>query len=195
MMNVPTITMDPKVAQAKLEAYQLQLRRRADEEYKKAAEGYAALATGKPLLNLTDAFTTAGLHQDGRPKLAIARADRRQVFMRWRSGAFWFSALKNPYQTSYQGDLRISIPFEPKNSWVEGYSLVPMVPAEVRPSEPLKNFFTLWEVERWADRPLMTIPDYDPYLLRHLAGDLYIVEAEWDLTELERAIMTGRREG
>jgi hypothetical protein len=194
-MNVPTITMEPKAAQAKLEAYQAYLRRRADEEYQKAAEGYAALATGKPLLNLADAFTTAGLHQDGRPKLAIARADRRQVRMIWRQGAFWFNALKNPHQSNYSGDLIVIVPFDrPRSGWIEGYSLVPMVPADVRPPESLKNFFVLWEVEQWADRPLIAIPDRDPCLLRHLAGDLYIVEAEWDLTPLERAIMAGRRE-
>lgn len=74
-------------------------------------------------------------------------------------------------------------------------SLVPMVPADVRPSGNLKYYFVLWEVEQWSDTSLTAVPDRDPYLLQHLAGDLYIVVAEWDLTELERAIMTGRRGG
>lgn len=30
------------------------------------------------------------------------------------------------------------------------------------------------------------------YLLRHIAGDLYAVLAQWDLTELERAVMAER---
>ena len=76
-----------------------------------------------------------------------------------------------------------------------GYALVPLVPADVRPSGQLRNYFILWEVEQWSDRRIGAKPDIDPYLLRHLAGDLYVVEAEWDLTELERAIMSGRREG
>jgi hypothetical protein len=74
-----------------------------------------------------------------------------------------------------------------------GYALIPMIPADVRPRDALENCYVLWEVEHWADRPIRATPDRDPYLLKHLAGDLYAVIAEWDLTELERAIMQGRR--
>jgi hypothetical protein len=37
------------------------------------------------------------------------------------------------------------------------------------------------------------MPDRDPYLLRHVGGALYAVLAAWDLTDLERAIMSARR--
>lgn len=194
-MNVSTITMPPAEARAKLVAYREQLGRRTDEEYQAIAAGYEALAEGTPLLNLTEAFAQTGLGEDGRPKLAIARADRRQVYVYMRQNSFEFSTLKRS-TSNYAGSLLITIPYPGvKNPWKGGYSLVPIVPADVRPNGPLFNFFTLWEVEQWADRPFIAQPDRDPYLLRWLGGDLYTVEAEWELTALERAVMTGRRAG
>lgn len=198
-MNVQTITESKEVAQAKLEAYQRQLHRRADLEYEAAAAGYAAMADGKALLNLTQVINDAGAGKDNRPLLAVARADRKQVMVttNWHdSSILVFDTQKSPNSwNQYTGTLRIEIQTSWNREMSRGYSLVPMVPADVRPSGNLKNFFILWEVEHWSDKPLTAIPDRDPLLLRHLAGDLYVVVAEWDLTDLERAIMMGRRGG
>lgn len=199
-MNVPTIEMPAEDAKAKLAAYRAQLRRRADEEYEAAAAGYEALAEGKPLLNLTDAINFAGLGDDGRPRLAIARADRKQVEVTgWGAPRdhIRFNATSPNFSTwGYSGTLMVNVRWnEPGIKMKNGYALVPMVPADVRPSGQLKDYFILWEVEAWSDRRIGAQPDIDPYLLHHLAGDLYTVEAAWDLTELERAIMAGRREG
>lgn len=191
-MNVSTITMPPAEAQTKLDAYRARLRRRADAEYEHAAAGYAALAAGQPLLDLVEVFAETGLGEDGRPRLAIARADRRQVRVSVGRGWLTFdSRLRLAGRTN--PTLRINVAFAGDSRWREGWSLVPMVPADVHPGADLAKLFTLWEVEVWADRPLLAVPPYDPYLLRHIAGDLYAVIAEWDLTELERAIMKGRR--
>jgi hypothetical protein len=80
-----------------------------------------------------------------------------------------------------------------------GFALVPMIPAAVRLTLPTgttdRDSFILWEVEEWADRRIGSRADRDPYLLRHLGGDLWAVLAEWDLTELERAVMAGRARG
>lgn len=195
-MNVPTIAMQPEAAQAKLEAYRLQLRRRADAEYEAAALGYEALAEGTPLINLSDAFAAAGLDESGYPRLAIARADRQQVIVSINRDRLTFSTARRP-RWQYSGSLVISVPYDNSKAWntlFDRYALVPMVPADVRPSGNLRDLFILWEVEQWASRPIVAVPDYDPYLLRHIVGDLYAVVAEWDLTPLERAIMTGRRE-
>ena len=194
-MNVTTITMDKEAAQVKLDAYRQQLRRRADEEYEAAAAGYQALAEGTPLLNLVDVFAETGLGDDGRPKLAIARADRRQVEVEVNRNYLIFNTLRR-HLWDYQGSLLINVPFQaPPNSFERGYGLVPMVPADVRPPGNLREFFILWEVESWSDRPLLAKPDIDPFLLRHIGGYLYAVVAAWDLTPLERAVMAGRREG
>jgi hypothetical protein len=197
-MDVPTITMDPELARAKLREYRQVLHRVADEEYEAAARGYEALAEGTPILMLSQVIREAGTHADGRPRLAIARADRKQV--RVRSTYFEpriaiFSTAQR--FTSYPGStLEVHVP-HPWRNFDAGHALVPMTPPEVVQKvggrSLLRDYFVLWEVEQWADHPLMAGPDRDPYLLKHLGADLYAVVAEWDLTELERAVMAAFR--
>lgn len=186
-MNVELITMEPDEAQAKLAAYRAQLQRRADDEYEAAAAGYKALAEGKSLLNLPDAIRFGGLGEDGRPKLAVARADRVEVRMVARGDRVDFITGTG----RGTGSIELSMPGV---SWQTptGYALVPMIPADVRPNADLSKCVILWEVVQWASRSSLARPDRDPYLLRQVAGDLYAVLAEWDLTELERAIMGAR---
>jgi hypothetical protein len=64
--------------------------------------------------------------------------------------------------------------------------------AGVLGNRSLKTHFVLWEVEAWADSRIGAQPDRDPYLLRRVDADLFAVVGEWDLTDVERAIMRGR---
>lgn len=199
-MNVQTITEPQESATAKLKAYRAQLHRRADAEYQAIAKGYEALAKGLPLIDLGAVMRDVECDEKGRPKLAIARADRRQV--RFRTNTWWgnrqaFDTRERDVasETLY---VEVDLPqFDGYRS--DGYALVPLVPADAVERAggrvALKNHFVLWEVEKWSDRSLRAQPDRDPYLLRHLGGDLYAVVAEWYLTDLERAVMAGRRMG
>lgn len=111
------------------------------------------------------------------------------------------------------GALQIDVPWDghdiPESRWnrKRGYALVPMIPPEVRrglrngngsrcrkhaASNDRKRFI-LWEVDEWSDTRLRSQPDRDPLLLEHLHGEMYIVLAQWDLTEIERMVMLGRR--
>lgn len=186
-MDVDLITMDAEQAKVKLGAYRSQLRRRADEEYEAAEAGYKALADGKALINLSDAIRSGGLGADGRPKLAVARADRKEVRVSLRLNQVEFRTGAG----RGLGSLSYALPGA---SWLTptGYALIPMVPADVRPNVDLSKCVILWEVVQWADRSALARPDRDPYLLRQIAGDLYAVLAEWNLTELERAVMGAR---
>ncbi len=196
-MDVTTITMPTDEAQAKLEAYQKALRRRADEEYEQIAAGYQAMAGGTPLINLTEVMRAGGFDDMARPKLAIARADRRQVefHWHWNHGVFDTRRVRRS-----SGSLITEIDFGtqpalPKGLryYARGFALVPLVPADLEINvTDLPYRYILWEVERWSDRSLLATPDRDPYLLEYLGGDLYAIRAAWDLTELERAVMAGR---
>jgi hypothetical protein len=67
--------------------------------------------------------------------------------------------------------------------------MVPLIPPTYRPKGGrIRRFHILWEVEEWE-----MVPPKDPALLRHLIGDLWSVMGTWDLTELERAVLFGRR--
>lgn len=75
-----------------------------------------------------------------------------------------------------------------KARW-RGKTIVPLVPPRHRPKNSrIRNFHILWEVDEWT-----MVPPKDPALLRHIRGDLWSVQAIWDLSELERLVLTQRR--
>jgi len=181
--------MKPSMANAKVRA-----------EYETALKGFEALAKGTPMIDLDDVMTQCPLDEKSRPKLAIARADRKQVKFKWEQyrhrASFSTDYLDTPRPT-----LNIEVDMgrylrrtgDTWKTWVEGYALVPMVPLDVRPKVGvLEGWHILWEVERWADDEIKVQPDIDPYLLKHVTGSFYAVIAEWNLTPLERSIMRRR---
>ena len=205
-MNVSTITMDKDAAAAKLKAYRSSKHRDAEEQYRACEAGYAALAKGTPLLNLDDVFRGVGLDDKARPKLAIARADMRQVKFEWHGGstrAVFSTSFRSSQSRLRHWSYRRTVDmgrshgqkYGKDNQWdriIEGFALVPLVPADVRPSTgKLSSLFVLWEVEQWSDREIGAKAPVDPMLLKHLGGALYAVLAEWDLTPLERAVIEG----
>lgn len=195
-MNVSTIKMDRAAAQAKLDAYGKRIAKgasdRAKRQYQAAKDAYKRLAKGAILLDIEDVFNNCPYDDKGRPKLAIAAADARYVRFWWgQQGTAIFHADENGRKERCMVRVRTGRQPSVNN---EGYSLTPMIPANVRPHRQgnEKNWHVLWEVERWAARNEL-IPERDPYLLKHVGGTLWAVLAEWDLTDLERAIMKQER--
>jgi hypothetical protein len=200
-MDVAFIEMPAEVAREELKTYRKALHRRADAEYEAIANGLEALAEGTPLLQMSRVFADCPRDEKGRPRLAIARADRRRVMYenRSRNYSLGFDQFNAGYDTRGPQirDGRIEVPSAnaPRTGYVAGYALVPLVPPDVRGGRGLRHFFTLWEVEKWSDRATDVGPDRDPYLLHRISADLYAVVGEWDLTPVEQAILAGRREG
>lgn len=197
-MNVPTIEMPTAEALAKAEAFAADTHADSAEFYQACESAYRQLAKGRRLIHLSRALRGAGLHEDGSPKLAIARADRKEVMFRWRQ--HWGDQPRNTIRFDCSKrhdftwltlmrdvDMRQSAPGR-----TDGYAIVPTVPADVRPhTGQLKDWWVLFEVEEWAPRSLIAEAPYDPLLLQHVGGELYSVLGEWDLTEIERAILEG----
>lgn len=201
-MNVPLIRMEPAEARDQLREYRKSLHRRADAEYVPVARGLAALADGTPILSLPLAIQAGGFDERMRPRLAIGRADRKQVEFTWREGRVaTFSTTLPGYQQTPTLVRAVDMGQEHgvlvRGGWtdtVRGFALVPMIPAAIRNAVRFAahHCFILFEVEQWSDTRIGAQPDRDPYLLRHLHGDAYAVLAEWDLTPLEQLVMAGR---
>lgn len=200
-MDVPTITMDPAEAKAKLKSYKAQLHRDVDDVYKRTAEAYAQLAKGTPILQLTAAIRRGGFFPNMRPKLAIARADRPEVRFHWGAGdhtaSFYCgsrSASRDVNTSLFRSvDLGRTVGVLPGNNYertIDAYALVPSIPADKLPKFGRRDdWHILWEVEQWFDKPQRMTAPTDPYLLKHIGGDLYAVLAEWDLTDVERLVL------
>ncbi len=188
-MKAATIKMDAGEASRRYYEY----KRHEDKlgyEHRVAMLGFQALSRGKELLDLSLVFRACESDEQGRPKLAVARADWERVRMdRNNQGTLLFrnedtspgwgsSARYKQYRFPHV------MPARPGND-VRASAVVPIIPARFIPRAPLKYFEVLFEAE-WKTVPV------DPFLLRHLEGNLYIVLAKWDLTPVEQAALTTR---
>jgi hypothetical protein len=145
------------------------------------------------------------------PRLAVAPADAQFVFTLGveHDGSITFidRLRTSPRYTSgvihLEAGFEIPVAHEPANridsAWTtSGWSAqVPIVPPKHRPGRVrstggLRPYRILWEVDDWRWRVDPT-PSRDPALLRHVGGDIYAVLATWDLSELERLVLSGRR--
>lgn len=70
---------------------------------------------------------------------------------------------------------------------------VPEIPFHLRPNGDAENYFILWEVEKWEELWRRPITPGDPLLLERIAHPIYVVVAQWDLTELEKRILESFR--
>lgn len=187
-MNLPAIDMRKSEARRHFRSYRAEVRQHQRAEDRMLMRGYQQLALGRQVVNAAEAISKAGMGPDGFPRLAICRADAHKCEVRYYPNGtvvyamddtgFWMRAQRSrrrhfetaPVLPGFQGTNR------------HGVALVPTVPPWARPHQGgLHRYFTLWEAT-W--RP---VAPKDPALLRWLGGDLYVVLAIWDLTELERA--------
>jgi hypothetical protein len=171
----------------------------AEAEFELCRVTYEALAEGFPILDVGEIIRTIGLDGDGWPALAIARADRREVMCFKHGGSVWFDGrggkLASRWNRRYPTLIhQIRWP-EIGTTWAERYALVPMVPADVRPEKGrLKDWHILWEVDEWSKQSKFATAPADPFLLKHLAGNLFAVIAMWELTAAEQKVLEILRE-
>lgn len=199
-MELKTIEMPVKEAREKFLEYRRAVQARHDDEDAAIMKGYKALSLGKRLLELRPAILRGGFDRMGLPRLAVVRSDAQQCHLRidgdgefvfTDDGDTWRSRHRSRFTFPADSAPRMDRNFRPLNN-MQYKAMVPLVPAALRPRGSLSRYFTLFEVEEWTKvRPPAP---RDPALLRHLAGDLYVVVALWNLTDLERAVL-GTRAG
>jgi len=181
-MNVPEIDGDPIVAAEKADEYREAFEKSGDPEHEALAEGFEAIADGERLISLAQVFESCPADANNRPKLAIARADRRLVY--WNGSSFQADiGAQGPKAHHSVIPIRWRL-----HSTTGGYAPLPLIPPAIREGRRLTKHFILWEVEEWAQYRSDMQPDRDPYLLKRVnAGlDLFRIVAEWELTALER---------
>lgn len=203
-MDVATISMPADEALAKYHEYTSALAdREPTYEDRGIVLGYRALAKGRSLIDLHDVFRRCPADDQGRPRLALARAHWRRCWYRAdRGGGARFAEGRDFVGSSrrHSWHRHVTLPDgtlpqalragEHRADSRQRYdvnltAVVPLIPANLRPARGLNCYCVLWEAE-WEAVPT------DPMLIRHLYGSLYAVFACWDLTPLERAVLAGR---
>lgn len=210
-MNVTTIEMEKDEALKKYKEYLEADKKRKSREYTAARRAYLALSKGLKVIDIYEAFKKTGLKTNGSPKLAIVRADARQVyFTKERNGAGRFKR-ENPLEwrtRTYADDVLLpaetfgewvlSVAGVAPNTWttIENQDLVtnvPFIPPHIEALGKLENYYILFEVKEWQKnqkQPSRSIVG-DPYLLKRLSDNTFIVLAEWDVSPVEAIVMRG----
>lgn len=196
-MNLGTLLIDPAEAQAKVAEYEAQLAGERTAEDEAIRLGYRAAARGLGVIRLSEAIRLGGYFEQGMPKIAVVRADARECFY-WRDGDDLIFSSENDWRSNRGAlvggkSVRVHTAERPQHWSGRHYgTIVPVIPPSIRPRpRRLHGFHILWEVEQWT----LQTPPTDPALIRHIRGDLWAVSAVWDLTELERAVLTQRARG
>jgi hypothetical protein len=199
-MDLTTIEMPKDEALQAFREYRDAVRERHDQELEQIMRGYRELARGRQLVNIVDVMRRGGQQENGMPNLAICLADERWcmvdasshgrsiTFIGFRDEA---RGWPGPHR-SVKRRVRVA-GFDKVPDWAvtrELAAMVPIVPPALRPAHHLRNFHVLWEAQ-WERRPR---PPGDPALLKRIGGDLFAVVAVWELTELERAVLSARSE-
>jgi hypothetical protein len=149
---------------------------------------YQLIAQGRVVIKALESIKTAGLNEQGLPKLAIIRADAKQCFFAGMSDGSCTFRPNNGW-SSRRSQRDIDLPrdsFVFKENYPRAKAIVPLVPVHLRPKRGIENYHILWEAD-WQAVPV------DPMLLRRIGkGDLWAVVAAWDLTVIEQAALAGR---
>jgi hypothetical protein len=201
-MDVPMMRMLPSAAKRAIRAQKGALFNQADQATRRALRAYEAMAKGTPVISLAQVFRSVPFDAHGRPRVAIMRADVRQVrFNAWESRATfepeWNESREVSKGSAWYRARVVGVDFDQSvRGRKDGYAMVPPVPVSVAGENTgvrawLEKHWILWEVERWNDQAHRAIADRDPLLLKRLVGDLYAVLDSWELTDIERSLLPG----
>lgn len=220
-MDLPVITVAPEQARAKLRAYRQAVRETRRRDDRLMAHAFYQASRGKQIVSLSAAIEAGGTIETevertvwesvryvrrrctvAVPRLAVARALTNLVYLRVTGEAVEFhdGHDKARWHVANVGEhhamVRWVLPAVDL-AWNRPLSArVPPIPPEVRPRghrsavANLANYHVLWEAEWRQERA--PVPR-DPALLKHIGGDLFVVMATWDLTDLERAVLASLR--
>ncbi len=143
---------------------------------------YRQIAKGNTVISVHDAIRRGGVDELGRPRLAIMRADQTRV----ECSAFWDESVifTNEHNSrAAEWHFEIKWPGRPVKARSRLAALLPRIPPQHRPpGGDLGKYHILWEAD-WSSIPR------DPYLLKRIGKDAWVVLAAWDLTDVELSVL------
>ncbi len=183
-MNVQPLAVDKDVALEALKEYR-EHRAKWDKMDAEIARIYRAISKGKVVISIHDAIVRGGIDSAGRPKLAIMRADQTVALCDpWSPTIVRYMGNRS----SRASDLSFEIPWPSRTPVFRGWlrAILPRIPPQHRPAAgELSKYHLLWEAD-WTDIPR------DPYLLKRIGKDAWLVCAGWELSEVELSVLRAR---
>jgi hypothetical protein len=181
------------------------LKTRKDKHLRIMREAMYYAKKGKELIDVFEVMKAGKLNSNNEPRLAIARASLNTVYFQKQDegrgtfgGKLYYDRSIEYHKTNITFlDKTFNIHWERtidangKLTWeIKDKILktkVPMIPAELMPEGDLENYYILWEVKEWEKLP----EPKDPFLLKRISENLFVILGKWEITELERAVIGG----
>lgn len=202
LKEISTMKMPKAQAKEEWKKYCEVLKTRKEKFLKIMKDAHYQMKEGRELLDIYKVMKETGLNENGEPRLAIARADLKEVYFEKRdtgTGAYgtelhWNGVKRDKDQIELpQKTFDIHWKREGNSTWQIDKKVlktrVPIIPIEILPDGNLKNFYILWESNEWEDVP----ETKDPILLKRISENLFAILGCWDLTELEQSIIRGTK--
>lgn len=201
MKGIKPIVMSRKIAREKWKEY-IEASKVHGDKYLKDLRGlYYHLKEERKVIDIFEAFKFTGLNEKNEPKLAICKADAKICYFKKENGGSgifkhnntWKNEGYNRFVNIPEGTFN-NFPLKSNSNWdiaepVTIQTKVPIVPANKLPKKGnLSDYYILWEVDEWKNVPK------DPFLLRRININLFVIISSWNLTKLERALINGRQE-
>jgi len=212
-MQVEQLSISPEKCKSELKAFKnlvkTHRKSKIQQVHRDLHRVYGHMQHGGKAINLIESFKKVGVNENFNPKLAICRADGKICYCYKNpdgSAVFSFARDIQAARKSYRD---VGFPIDTFKFLAKGETWinwekrqiatpVPIIPASIlnpinQESEkpPIKyglnNYHIIWEVEKWK-----RVPPRDPILVKLINGNVALVLAHWDLTELERAVIQGR---
>jgi len=199
LKEIPKIKMPKEQAKEAWKKYCEVLKKRKESFLKTMKQAHYQMKEGRELIDVYKVMKGAGLNENNEPKLALARADLKEVVFEKKdegSGTFdmssnygWRDNVALPQNT-------FKVHWERQEGqpdttwWIKDKRIktkVPIVPIELLPEGDLSNYYILWEANEWEELP----ETKDPLLLKRISENLFAILGSWDLTELEQSIISG----
>jgi hypothetical protein len=166
------------------------------KEYYAMKYAYFALKEGRKIIDVYQAFEKAGLNEYGQPRLAIAPASFKSVHFAghedghgsFSKGGWNYPTNSNSYVYLPEHTFRFPKDQNKRFETIQLTAKVPIVPIKFLPAK-LDGYFILWEVGKYDK---WNVVPKDPFLLKRISPNLFVVVAYWDLSPLERALVAGR---
>lgn len=180
-MNVQSLQVEQAAARVALKEYR-QHRSVYDKRDWEIERIYRSISKGNTVISVNDAIRNAGIDNLGRPRLAIMRADQQVVRCdAWYSDKVTFT---NQYRSkAAEWHFEIAWPNRVMRYNSNLQAQLPRIPPQHRPlGDTLGKYHMLWEAD-WTDIPR------DPYLLKRIGKDAWVVVAAWDLTDVEVSVL------
>lgn len=213
-MEIEKIQMPKEKAKVEWKKYIDLIKKRYDKYLEDMKNCMYHLSQGKDLIDINKVMEKAGINKNYQPKLAIARADWKELhFHKKDSGRGFFAGSNKSWFIKSDGD--IDLPPETFIQWLRGkddlklksgetYQVdkseewaipnadiktkVPIIPAQLMPEGNLSKYYILWEVKEWEELP----EQKDPLLLKRITENLFVILSSWEVTSLEQSIISGR---